>query len=59
LRPRVDAHRADEVGDRTQRAPGYVADRAVWRERDAVSASIAVFSNHLVAVEVQCDDQRT
>jgi hypothetical protein len=59
LRPRVDAYWADEVADSTQYVPGYVADCPVWRERDAAHPPVAVFSNHLVAVEVQGDDQRT
>ncbi len=49
---------ADELRHCAQDLAGYVADRAVGRERDPSNAAVAVLGEGLVPVQVERDDER-
>ena len=51
-------HVPDKVADRGQDIAGHLGDGSVGDERDAVGASVAVFDDGVVGVEVEGNDER-
>lgn len=58
MRRRIDLHRAGQPADALEKLPRDLADGAVGRQRDASSATVAVFDECLMAAQVKRDDER-